>query len=82
MAVLDVRVRDLQAGDYLLGSRQTIVYKPFQSVKHPGKRVVSVRSASGSERIAVWNPNTTMRINRPEPVEDDGPESLKELLSF
>ena len=63
-----VKVRQLQRGDYLLGSKQTVVsvgYSPMSGTK----AVVLKREGAKEAHTAIWNANTEMLVRRTLPGE-------------
>lgn len=62
-----VKVRDLEPGDILTGSKFIVDGKPFiQLVYGTGKRVVPGHYPSGRRHLHVWNADTTMGVIRNE----------------
>jgi hypothetical protein len=70
MNMIDTRVRDLQVGDYLPGSRQTVlaVGRVMRDWGYTDRAtyycLVRVRRDNGNERVASWRPDTRMRVER------------------
>lgn len=62
-----VKVRDLEPGDILTGSKFIVDGKPFiQLVYGMNKRVVPGRYPNGRRELHVWNADTTMGVIRDE----------------
>lgn len=70
MTVLDVKAQDLQPGDFLLGSKRTVLsIERFHSTAlGRGMVYVTTRTRSGKELQGSWNRTTTMRIERTNPT--------------
>lgn len=65
--VYDGQVRDLQAGDFLLGSRQVVVRKfGLPGAGHHELSVYRVGQRCRNVRRVVWGARTTIRFTRRE----------------
>lgn len=62
--VYDGQVRDLQAGDFVLGSRQTVISK--FGLLGDGYYELSVVRVGREPRRVVWGARTTLRFTRRE----------------
>jgi hypothetical protein len=56
-----VKVRDLQRGDFLIGSRRTVEYVTAGARTPARKREVKLEGESG---VRVWGADTTIAIQR------------------